>query len=132
MQVARGEEGATGELVSMAQELQTKLAAPMQQLLQQRQRADRELHELQAQLEGDGDASRLPEVDAAIQVADQEVSSLTTTRDDLMNKRTALADDKVKHGRRCVGLVTIAMRLLAGCGPDGCSGAGCCSWSSRT
>lgn len=87
-------------LVSLAQDLQSALAAPMQQLLQQHQRVDRELHELQMQLEGDDDASRLPQVDAAIQEAEQEVSTLTTSRDELMNKRTALSDDKVKHGRR--------------------------------
>lgn len=88
-------------LVSLAQDLQSSLAAPMQQLLQQRQRADRELQELRMQLEGDEDAGRLPQVDAAIQDAEQEVSALTSARDELMNKRTALSDDKVKHGRRC-------------------------------
>lgn len=99
---ARGEEEAAGKLMSLAQELQSKFAAPMQQLIQQRQRVDRELQELQSQLEGDDNASKLPEVDAAIQTVEQEISALTASRDELMIKRTALADDKVKHGRRCV------------------------------
>lgn len=94
------EEEAASKTVSQAQELQTQLAAPMQQLLQQRTRVERELQELKSQLAGDSDASKLPEVDAAVQVAEQEVNTLTASRDELMNKRTALADDKVKHGRR--------------------------------
>lgn len=108
---ARGEEEAAGKLMSLAQELQSKFAAPMQQLIQQRQRVDREMQELQSQLEGDDDASKLPEVDAAIQTGEAELSALTASRDELMHKRTALADDKVKHGRRYVAGMLQQLKL---------------------
>eukprot|EP00892_Ulva_mutabilis_P005118 jgi/Ulvmu1/2979/UM015_0019.1 len=110
---AKGDLESASKLLSFAQDLQSSLAAPMQQLLQQCQRVERELQELQLQLEGDEDASRLPQVDTAIQEAEQEVSTLTTSRDELMNKRTALSDDKVKHGRRILQLEQAYMKLTA-------------------